>query len=173
MFHHKNISYNLDAIQKISDIVSSIVLKRLNIDRTFLYIDINVTPEHTLESLSYELYGDCKFWYVLQIINNVVNPYLDMPMDNDTLVSYCNAKYGNAYDLHWFIDNRENTICDDRSTIKWKEKWQDGTLPEYIIPVSHFEYELEENAKKTKMKAVNPEFIYLFDEEYRKLIDAE
>lgn len=174
MFHLiKPISYKFESIQQVSNIVSAVVLKRLNIDKTFLYKDVIIREDSTLESMSYHFYGDTRFWWVIQLVNNIIDPYTHLPMNNDILGKYTRKKYGDENGLHWFVDNRSGVICDDRSSIGWKRAWQDDTLPEYIIPVSHLDYETEQNNKRTRMKIVNPSFIHVFEEVFRETVDAE
>lgn len=174
MFHLiKPISYKFESIQQVSNIVSAVVLKRLNIDKTFLYKDVIIREDSTLESLSYHFYGDTRFWWVIQLVNNIIDPYTQLPMNNDILVKYTRKKYGDENGLHWFVDNRTGVICDDRISIGWNRAWQDDTLPEYIIPVSHLDYETEQNTRRTRMKIVNPSFIHVFEEVFRETVDAE
>ena len=174
MFHlMKTIPYKFESVQQVSNIVASIVLKRLNIDKTFLYKAVIIREDSTLESLSQHFYGDTRFWWAIQLVNNIIDPYTQLPMNNDILVKYTRKKYGNENDIHWFIDNRTGLICDDRSSITWLQNWKDNTLPEYIIPVSHLDYESEQNHRKTRIKIVNPTFIHVFEEVFKETVDAE
>lgn len=174
MFHlMKPIPYKFDSMQHVSNIVASVVLKRLNIDKTYLYKDVFIREDSTLESISNQYYGDVQFWWVIQLVNDIINPYTNLPMDNDVLVKYTRKKYGNENNLHWFVDNRTGRICDDRSSIEWFRQWKTNTLPEYIIPVSHLDYETERNSKHTRIKIINPTFIHAFVEVFRETVDAE
>ena len=94
-------------------------------------------------------------------------------MNNDVLVKYTRKKYGDENDIHWFVDNRTGLICDDRSSITWLQQWKDNTLPEYIIPISHLDFEVEQNNKRTTIKIVNPSFIHVFEEVFKETVDAE
>lgn len=174
MFHlMKTIPYKFESVQEVSNIVAAVVLKRLNIDKTFLYKDVIIQADSTLEAISQRFYNDTRFWWAVQLVNNIIDPYTQLPMNNDVLARYTRKKYGDENGLHWFIDNRTKRICDDRSSIEWREKWQNNTLPEYIIPVSHLDYETEQNNARTRIKIVNPSFIHVFEEVFRETIDAK
>lgn len=157
----------------LTNIVTSVILKRLNVDKTFLYQDVLVPFDTTLEQLSNDFYNDSKYWWVIMIVNNIVDPFNGLPMSTDLLVAHTRGKYGDEYGLHWFKDSRTNRICDDLSTKKWKEEYANNNLPEYIIPVSHLDYEQEVNQNKTKMKIVNPTYISVFVEVFKEQLNAE
>lgn len=159
-----------DGIQPITEITHAVLLKRVNIDRTFLYKDIFIHAGETAESISHRLYGDVRFAYSIWMVNSIIDPYAGMPMDFDLLVEYTKEKYGDAYALHWFIDARDGRICDDRSSIKYREQYAKNELPEYIIPVSHLDYEREQNESKHKIRVVNPAFIQTFDDIIRSMV---
>lgn len=156
--------------QSMTNIVHSILLKRVNIDKTFLYQDYIIMPDETPEMVSQKLYGSVQYWYSILLVNNIVDPFAGLPMSFDVLVEYTRAKYGNENAIHHFFDNRTDRICDDRSSIKWRKMYEDGTLPEYILPVSNMQYEQELNEERTRIKVVNPKYILAFDEAVREMV---
>lgn len=163
-----------DSTYEMSNLVASIVLKRLNIDRTFLFKEVIIQPDSTPEQISFDQYGTTQYWWVIVLVNHIVDPWSDLPMNNDLLVNYTKAKYGNPDDLHWFIDIRTNTVCDDRSSEeKWMQQWQNQTLPEYIVPVSHLEYEADLNIKRTRIQVVNPDYISTFEEVFKETVNED
>ena len=163
-----------DSTYEMSNIVAAIVLKRLNIDRTFLFKEVIIQPDATPEQISFDQYGTTQYWWVIVLVNHIVDPWSDLPMNNDLLVNYTKAKYGNPDDLHWFIDIRTNTVCDDRSTEeKWMPQWHDQTLPEYIVPVSHLEYEADLNINRTRIQVVNPDYISTFEEVFKETVNED
>lgn len=151
---------------ELTNIVKSVILKRVNIDNTFLYEDFIIREDETLEQISYRVYGTVEYWHIIALVNNIVSPWEDLPMSNDMLVNYVTAKYGNPYELHWFVDNRTNRICDDRSSIEWRKIYDSdpNSLPEYVVPVDHITFESERNQKRTLIKIVNPNYVATFDE---------
>ena len=66
----KTVDYKINGeVQTMTDITISVVLKRMNIDRTFLLQDITINESDSLESISNEYYGTPKFWWVIMIVN--------------------------------------------------------------------------------------------------------
>lgn len=171
MLNH--ISYKLESngTHDMTNIITAVILKRMNIDKTFLYKDFRVTNDSTLESISNEIYGSTKYWWVIMIVNNIIDPYNGLPMNNDLLVEFTRRKYGNENEIHWFIDSRSKRIEDDLSTIKWNQMYKANNLPEYILPVSHLDFEQEENQKKAIIKIVNPDYISVFEEIFKEMIN--
>lgn len=165
------ISYRVgNTTQEMTNIVTAVILKRMNIDKTFLYKDVMIQNDATLESISYEHYGKTEYWWVIQVVNNIVDPFNGLPMNSDLLVEFTRNRYGDEHGLHWFIDSRTKRIEDDLSTIKWTEDWKNGTLPEYIVPVSHLDFELDQNNIKSRIKVVNPDYISIFEEVFKEVV---
>lgn len=160
------ISYEIDGrVQKITDIVNSVILKRLNIDKTFLYLDEFIHPNEKPEEISYRIYGDVRYWGIILLVNDIVDPYTGLPMDNDLLIEYVKTKYDDIYDIHWFYDNASKRICDDRFSKKLMEMYRNGDeLPHNITPVSHLDYESKLNENKMTISVVNPRYIHTFEE---------
>lgn len=151
--------------QEITDIITAVTLKRLNIDKTFLYLDEYIHAGETPEAISYRLYGDVRFWGIILLVNNIVDPFTGLPMTHDLLVEYTKAKYGDPYALHWFYDEKMNRICDDRSSLRWRAMYEKGEpLPHYIVPVSHIDYETKVNEDKMLITIINPSYIHTFEE---------
>lgn len=87
---HGVINYQLDGFEKeVCNIITGYTPQTIK-ERLEHY---KVTYE-TPESLSKDLYGDVKYYWIILMINNIVNPYTDWVMDDETLRDYCMSKYG-------------------------------------------------------------------------------
>lgn len=169
------IDYKIDGeIYKLTNICESYLLKRLNIDKTFLYKDVIISMYETPESISKMYYGDVKYWWVVMVANKMVNPFTDIPMNNDVLVQYTTGKYGNANAIHHFLDTTINRYCDDVDSKVYQGLIDTNeSLPHYIIPVTNLEYESAINQERTRIKIVNPLFITTFEDTFKGLLNNE
>ncbi len=166
----KTVDYNINGeVQTMTDITISVVLKRMNIDRTFLLQDITINESDSLESISNEYYGTPKFWWVIMIVNDIVNP-LKVVLSSHELIQYTKAKYGDAYGLNHFTDSHKGRRVDDMDTIKYTAMYEAGeALPAYIIPVSHIEVENKINLERMHIKLINKSVIGVFEETFKDL----
>lgn len=150
-----------DSVESLTSIVTAVVLKRLNIDKTFLYLDAVMFEDETLDAMSYRLYESADYGSIIALVNGIVDPY-HLVMNTDLLAEYVTAKYGDANSIHHFFDTRLQRRCDDRSSLRYKDDYARGVLDEYIIPVSNLEYERSLNDARRYLKVVNPRFILTF-----------
>lgn len=167
------VNYKIDnRIYQLTNICEAYVLKRLNIDKTYLYKDYFVQADSTPESISNEVYKTVKYWWVIMIVNNMVNPFYDLPMSHDILVEYCKVRYGSPDVIHHFYDETINRYCDDVDTERYLKMHEANQgLPVYIRPVTVLENEIELNNKRARIKIVNPQFVSVFEEIFTELTD--
>ena len=66
---------NLTKSFKIKDIVNRDVF-------TESYI---IKDGETLDTISFNLYGDVKFWWILALLNDISDPFYDIPLTNESL----------------------------------------------------------------------------------------
>lgn len=159
---------------EITNICISVLLKRLNIDKTYLYQDVLIQVNDTPESISERLYKTPKYWWVVLVVNSIVDPYAGLVMDSDVLVKFARKKYGDENKIQHFFNSETNKICDDLFSIKLQQDYDNGVeLPSYIMPISHLIYEQELNLDKMKIKAINPQFVASFEEIFKGLIETD
>ena len=167
-----SVDYKIDdKVYQLSNICESCVLKRLNIDKTYLYQDYYVQADSSPESISHDVYGTTKFWWVILVVNNIVNPFYGLPISHDLIVAYTTDKYGSPDKIHHFYDDTISRYCDDVDSLRYQELHDANKgLPVYIRPVTVLEYETEMNAKRSRIKVVNPSFVSVFAEVFEELL---
>lgn len=165
-------SYKIDdKVYSLTNICISILLKRVNIDKTYLYQDVLIQVNDTPESISDRIYKTPKYWWVVLVVNSIVDPFYGMALESDIIVKVARKKYGDENKIHHFKNILEDRICDDLSSRKYQKDYDDGVkLPHYIIPVSNLDYEQEKNIGRMKIKAINPKFVSSFEEIFKGLL---
>jgi hypothetical protein len=88
--------YSLDDTNDV-DVVTSIV-SRFSFessfrDNTAVYYEYNIQDSDTPEIIANKFYGDSEKHWVVLMLNSIMDPQFDWPLDQRTIISYMNEKY--------------------------------------------------------------------------------
>lgn len=169
------IQYQLDGYSKEAmNIVTAAVLKRLNVDKTYVYQSYIVPAGASPESLANDLYKDPhKHWTIL-LVNSIVNPFLDWPVNDQVLEELVVREYGSAHKIVHFIDMATKFQLDDVQDAVIRQLIEDGNpIPQNIRPVTALEYEIEKNRRKAQITVVAPKYINRFVDAFNKSIEGK
>lgn len=156
----------------VSNILTSVLPSRLNIDKTFIYQKYKIVEGETPESVSEKLYGDSKLFWVLLTVNAIIDPFTEWPIRESDLEEYVTLKYGSLNGIHHFFDNQAGRICDDFDESAYREM-DVADLPFYIIPVTNFSEEKTINETKRDILAINPGLVNSYVEVYGRAIEGK
>ncbi|MBC8442734.1 MAG: baseplate wedge protein 53 [Proteobacteria bacterium] len=81
-----------------ASVLSTNILKRIAFtnslkENTSYFVDYTIKDGETPESIAYDFYGDVGLYWVVLLLNDIINPYYDWPMDMNTLDNYISKKY--------------------------------------------------------------------------------
>ena len=81
-------------------------------------------PEH----LSHDVYGTVDYYWVILIVNNIVDPYHDWPKSSEDLLDFTKQRYGaeNIHKIHHYVDGTNADIRVDFEP-KLKKYWSTRT----------------------------------------------
>ena len=148
-----------------------------------LYVDYVVKDGQRPDQVSYELYGDEQFYWVILQINDIVDYYNQWPLSNFELESFVRKKYdgeaGAAATHHWetvkTYDSDGNYILPGGMAVSQNYIYYYPSKPGstvYLsslpVEVSNYEYERRLNDEKAQIQVLDKKYIYDFDREVRK-----
>lgn len=167
------IQYSLEGFSKEAmNIVTAAVLRRLNVDQSYVYRYYTVSDGQHIDSLAFELYNDATWGWTILLVNGMVNPFLDWPMDTNTLEEYTRKKWGSTEELVEFRYISNGWVLDDVETKACKELMENNQpLPINVTPITSFQYENEVNNKKREILVVDPKYIRKFIDAFEKEIE--
>ena len=89
-------AYSLDNTNNV-DVVTSIIT-RFAFESSFrnntaVYYEYNIQDSDTPEIIANKFYGDSEKHWVVLMLNDIVDPQFDWPLDQRTIISYMNEKY--------------------------------------------------------------------------------
>ena len=83
-------SSNADAV---TSIVSRFAFESSFRNNTAVYYEYNIQDSDTPEIIANKFYGDSEKHWVVLMLNQIVDPQFDWPLDQRTIISYMNEKY--------------------------------------------------------------------------------
>ena len=157
-------------VNVIPDIFRRIKLKNKIRDNLVILDKYDLTDGEKPEDVAFKIYGSVDYYWVVLLVNNVVDRYYDWPMGFQEFENYVNDKYAEPGAIHHF-------------EVKQTSGRQEGLEPEdysHFIEVnadhpgaqsvSNYEYEQRLQNQKRQIKILNPDYLSSFIEEFEKLI---
>lgn len=169
------INYTLDGYtQKAMNILTAAILKRLNVDKTFLFQKHMVADGQTIESLSKDLYNDANLGWTILLVNSIIDPFLEWPMSQNTLEAHVERNYPSPHTIVRFIRIDSGWEVDEIDDRNYRELIKNGQpLPINISPVTAMEHENQLNNARRDILVVSPREIFRFVDAFNKVIDGE
>lgn len=147
------VQYNEHALRNI--ILKAKISKNL-IQSYDAYYPYTIKAGETPTSLAYDYYGSVEYVWLIFLVNDIVDPYYDWPMDDSIFNEYIIKKYGSIatamnISLSTYYRNSNYSYYMTKTTydnISAGERtgWQ---------PISNYNYEIIENEQKRKIKLLD------------------
>lgn len=166
--------YTVDGYSKEAmNILTAAIIKHINVDQAFVYQRYIVPAGTTPESLADELYSDASKYWTILLVNAIVNPFLDWPMDAQTLEEYVKVKYADPDSVLYFTNLQTGKMYDDVAAEGFFALLEDGDpLPQNVHPVGPLEHEAIENSRKSEIVVIAPRYINIFVDTFNKSIQG-
>ncbi|MDX1532739.1 MAG: baseplate wedge protein 53 [Nitrosopumilaceae archaeon] len=116
-------------------------------DNPDFFIEYEIQDGDTPIILADKLYGDPQLDWTILLFNKIISYYDEWPLDYNSLINYIQNKYTDVHAInHYKSISTGNKV--------------NGGHPDYDkIPVTNFEYEVEINDNKRKIKLITSNFI--------------
>ena len=206
------IEYSVDGYKKnVANIMTSYLLQRLTTNRSFVFQNYKINAGDTPKGLSEKFYYSPDYYWVIYLVNNIVDPYTQWYYSFDYIENLCMEKYGDPADIpdnfmslsklerdtikaiplnkihHYeyrgttryedpekgkIVENDVIRICDQLETEKYS-KYDVKELPAYIIPITNYVHELNENEKRRNLTILKYSHLEEFHDNYLAILDDE
>ena len=102
--------------------------------RTALYYTHDIEEGQSVEFIADRYYGDSTLDWVIYIVNDIIDPQYDLPLDYQQFVAFVKSKYGST-------ESALNTLHHYEHIIQTQSVLYDGTIvPEKVIIVDETTY---------------------------------
>ena len=136
---------------------------------TALFDTYEIKEGESPESIAYHLYGDSELHWLILLFNDIVDRYHEWPLRRMQLLSYVADKYSDPNGTHHYEIAQSSG---DTTTKIWIENDVDSDAYTDATPVTNYEYELELNVEKSKIRLLKTEYVRQVVSEFKSLIGA-
>jgi len=168
------INYNLSGIngntKEITDIWRRVKVRSKIANNVALFDKFDVPEGDSPETVAYKVYGDAEYFWVVTLMNNIVNRYYDWPLDEYSFQQYVSDKYANPDAIHHYEITQSSGKQTGDGPSDYTHKVECNATEPGAESVSNIEYERRLQDKKRQIKLLQPNYLNNFIDEFRRLI---
>ena len=168
------IEYNLSGkngnTNVVTDIFRRVKIRSKIADNVSLLDKYDVAEGEKPEDIAYKIYGDTDYFWVVTLVNNIVNRYYDWPLDSFSFQEYIKDKYSNPDGIHHYEVTQSSGKQSGEGPADYSHKLEVNSTHPGAQSVSNREYEQREQDKKRQIRILSPQYLAAFEEEFVKLI---
>ena len=170
------IDYNLSGqngnTKKVTDIFRRVKVRSKIAKNVALFDKIDIPEGDNPEDIAYKAYGDADYFWVVCLMNNIVNRYYDWPLDEYNFQQFVADKYTNPDGIHHYEITQSSGPQTGGGPSDFSHKIEVNDTEAGAESVSNYEYERREQDKLRSIKLLNPQFLGLFIEEFERKIQG-
>lgn len=166
------VNYDLKKNNKLA-VLTNVTL-RLKIQeilrsRTAVYYNYNVKDGERPDIIAYKYYGDPSLDWIILLVNNIIDPFYDWPLDSASFDRYIKDKYGSVANAQARVHHYEKilntqSVLFDGTIIPERKVIVDLSTYNTLSPnlrriVFDYDYEIELNNKKTEIKILEKRYV--------------
>ena len=168
------INYNLSGVNGNTNIVTDI-FRRVKIrskiaDNVSLLDKYDVAEGEKPEDIAYKIYGDADYFWVITLVNNIVNRYYDWPLDTFSFQQYIKDKYSNPDGIHHYEATQSSGPQTGDGPADYSHLLEVNSDYPGAQSVSNREYENRLQDEKRQIRILSPQYLGAFEDEFIKLI---
>ena len=168
------IDYNLSGVngntKEVTDIWRRVKVRSKIASNVSLYDLFDVPEGDSPETIAYKVYGDTAYFWIVCLLNNVVNRYHDWPLDEYNFQQYVKDKYDNPAGIHHYEKTQSSGTLKAEGPGDFSHKVEVNATTDGAQSVSNVEYERRLQDKKRQIKLLQPNYLNNFIDEFRRLI---
>ena len=168
------IDYNLSGVngntKEVTDIWRRVKVRSKIANNVALFDKFDVPEGDSPETVAYKVYGSADYFWVVCLLNNVVNRYYDWPLDEYNFQQYVADKYSNPAGVHHYEVTQSSGKQTGDGPSDYSHKIEVNSDTSGAQSVSNIEYERREQDKKRQIKLLQPNYLNNFIDEFRRLI---
>ncbi len=160
----------------VTNITNSILLKYRPMNNTTLYTFHTIQDGETPLTLADHYYGNAVDAWVINLLNNIVDPYFDWALAGRELDAMVEGKYGedNIGNIHHITNLDTGKVVDE---VEMAVYVTDGVittpLPVHYSPVTNTQHENNLNDAKRDVKILAPQYLQSFKNDFEDLMNRE
>ena len=154
----------------VTDIFRRVKARSKIVNNVSAFDKYDVQEGEKPEDVAYKMYGDSDYFWVITLVNNIVNRYYDWPLDEYVFQQYVKDKYANADGIHHFERTQDSGPQTGNGPADYSHLIECNETDAGAQSVSNIEYERRLQDKKRQIKLLQPNYLNNFIDEFRLLI---
>ena len=168
------IDYNLTGVNgnttEVTDIFRRVKARSKIADNVTLFDKYDVAEGEKPEDVAYKVYGEADYFWVVTLVNNIVNRYYDWPLDSFSFQEYIKDKYSNPDGIHHYEVTTSSGKTTGDGPDDYSHKIEVNSDASGAQSVSNREFEQRLQDKKRSIKLLNEAYLSTFVEEFNRLV---
>jgi hypothetical protein len=166
--------YNLSGVngnQKlVTDIFRRVKVRSKIKDNVSMLDKYDINEGDSPETVAYKAYGSTDYFWVVTLLNNIINRYYDWPLDEYVFQQYCKDKYDNAEGIHHYEKTQLSGPQTGEGPADYSHKIECNSTEPGAEAVSNIQYERRLQDKKRQIQVLLPQYLPAFEDEFIKLV---
>ena len=168
------IDYNLSGVNgnttEVTDIFRRVKARNKIADNVTLFDNYDVAEGEKPEDVAYKVYGESDYFWVVTLVNNIVNRYYDWPLPEFVFQQYLKDKYSNPDGIHHYEVTQTSGKQTGEGPADYSHKLEVNSDYPGAQSVSNREYENRLQDQKRQINILLPKYLATFEQEFRRLI---
>ena len=153
------------------DIFRRVKARSKILNNVVLLDDYDVQEGDKPEDVAFKAYGDAKYFFVVCLVNNIVNRFYDWPLDEYNFQQFVKDKYENPNAAHHYEKTQSSGKQSGVGPSDYDHKIEVNNTEPGAEMVSNIDYERREQDKKRTIKMLEPQYLNAFVTEFKKMIN--
>ena len=168
------IDYNLSGVNgnttEVTDIFRRVKARNKIADNVTLFDNYDVAEGEKPEDVAYKVYGESDYFWVVTLVNNIVNRYYDWPLPEFVFQQYLKDKYSNPDGIHHYEVTQTSGKQTGDGPADYSHKLEVNSDYPGAQSVSNREYENRLQDQKRQINILLPKYLATFEQDFRRLI---
>ena len=168
------IDYNLTGVNgnttEVTDIFRRVKARSKIADNVTLFDKYDVAEGEKPEDVAYKVYGEADYFWVVTLVNNIVNRYYDWPLDSFSFQEYIKDKYSNPDGVHHYEVTQSSGKTTGEGPADYTHLIEVNSDAAGAQSVSKGQYEERLQNEKRQIKLLNPAYLPILIEEFENLM---
>jgi hypothetical protein len=154
----------------ITDIWRRVKVRSKIVNNLALLDKYDVQEGESPETVAYKAYGTTDYFWVVCLVNDIVNRYYDWPLDEYNFQQYVADKYTNPAGIHHYEKLQSSGHITAEGPADYDHYIEVNSDDPQAQSVSNIEYERRLQDKKRQIRLLSPQYLQAFEDEFQKLI---
>jgi len=165
-----NISGKNGNTKTVTDIWRMVKARSKIANNITLFDNFDVPEGDSPETVAYKVYGSTDYFWVVCLMNNIVNRYYDWPLDEYSFQRYMADKYSNPESIHHYEVTQSGGKQKGEGPSDYSHKIEVNSDYAGAEAISNIQYERRLQDEKRQIRLLQPNYLNNFIDEFRRLI---